>query len=609
MVYFLVNDVRFCQILDQIYESARRTFSDEETSKKSKNAKKKDKTSPSRLTIETVETPMNDFVLKALLHIRQTTSTVTFLQLLKLFLALEANFLRKIHSNPHHHRPSKMEDGVAHALSFDAFCTSLITHSFSSSSSSPMSFTAFVEEQTKHLTLQRSQTDELLHPMEGENGMKGSSSPAVDVIVACADAISSKTLRVKTVALLLQCHSAAISETKSAAVAEENPVHHDVDRTGLLAVEKERALVGGPLERLGVLFYLLSSFYRMRQEREHLLTSAALHTDSRSSKDELYPMKKELCFHDRDLLLPIPLVNTILSWSQQVASTSLTEATLNPPAMDAFRLAAACHRERSAILSSTSAERKTASGAHHSKASRFIGSNSAIILIICPAVSTLLPDEDEVEDNEVLAGLNAVKTSLPAAVERRMKNDRVELIQQASTAYYYDHLVRQDSTGAHTGRSTPESIRPLYEKLFDMDLFGQYSGDPPVRGTVEGKERGSHPPITVKSMMGDISIGVDMLVMLFSGAAVGYFLGALRGASEVTKLLYMLVGMTVMLFADGLLLMTRMHEIDLKKESQMRRRRKFWQQKSAVGKRTEPLSSSVPKSDSCSASLIKKKND
>lgn len=196
-----------------------------------------------------------------------------------------------------------------------------------------------------------------------------------------------------------------------------------------------------------------------------------------------------------------------------------------------------------------------------------------------------------------------------ALMRRRIKNERVDLIQRASNAYYYDQLLhRQDgassrSSSRHSSSRTnsPDGgrshssvssgvgsggsgVRPFYERLFDGDQFEKYAGLSSssssscsgsfYSGTTASSSYMGDARNTLQSIWNDMSIGVDVLVMLFSGAAIGYFLGALRGASEGERLLYMVIGVTVMLFVDGLLLMTRMHHEDLRKERTIRRRQK-----------------------------------
>lgn len=223
-----------------------------------------------------------------------------------------------------------------------------------------------------------------------------------------------------------------------------------------------------------------------------------------------------------------------------------------------------------------------------------------------------------------------------ALMKRRMKNERVDLIQRASNAYYYHQLLHrhdhslsqstspyQHSRSHNPGWSTSttasshghrvgdamenphgsascsleegggrSAVRPLYEQLFNIKQFEMYAGLPP-RSSGDGMHKDAHSsatssfsfsdgrgtPVTMQSMWRDISIGVDMLVMLFSGAAIGYFLGALRGASEGEKLLYTITGVTIMLFVDGLFLMIRMHHEDHQKEKAHRRRRTLWKRR------------------------------
>lgn len=225
--------------------------------------------------------------------------------------------------------------------------------------------------------------------------------------------------------------------------------------------------------------------------------------------------------------------------------------------------------------------------------------------------ASLLPEEEK-----------EYASSAAALIERRMKNERVDLIQRASNAYYYHQLLHcQDSSplrssSSHSikrnqsasmgnnnntnNTSLPSAagggrngVRPLFEELFDIDQFEKYAG---INKSSDNKKRehqhnvnhsstfsspygGGRSPITMKSMWNDLSIGVDVLVMLFSGAAIGYFLGAVRGVSECEKLFYTIVGVTVMLFVDGFFLITRMHHEDHEKERALRRRRTVWKYK------------------------------
>eukprot|EP00796_Vickermania_ingenoplastis_P012139 gene12139-8360_t len=429
-----------------------------------------------------------------------------------------------------------------------------------------------------------------------------------------------------------------------------------------------RRMGGGGLLRLALLYQLLYRSEQLRQQQAQLLSAgvraagrgrsasppphrrAAL--DSRPIGEVLRRSRppRPLCFHDLALLLPVRLVESILSTAKCAFAFASTcprgavqpTAPLSPmsrvcSALDLVRVAtqyARCdaearkkkkkeEEEEEAIQKKQQQRRRSTRSARlpHSFSSSPLffcdgadpsaPSASGVVasLVLAPAVTPLLPDATTTASSPRKADTAAGREKgddddARALLARRVKNERVELIQQAATAYAYDRFVRANAgedglTSSSSPASSASAIRPLYEQLFDMERFEQYSR---VEWMESEMQEGGHGPSGtdsglpslraaaptpsgtsgIASMLGEVSIGVDMLIMLFSGAAIGYFLGMLRGASEYVRLLYMLVGMSVMLFVDGLMLMAHMHHKDCQQAKQKRQRIQAWRRRTTA---------------------------
>lgn len=582
MVYFLIKDAIFCQILDQIAAAG---------IKSGKLKTEEDTDLCSSITNDELADKTNTFLVESLLHIRQTCSSPSLLQAVKVFLGMECAYLLQQKKHDEQSLDVKEEvEGVKNDLLMRKDPLSLLLKHNLTSSSSNSGFTAYVQDTLVGFTFQVQQIEALFCTAGDDIGSKEFPDPseaAVSYILSLSQKLTASMLEPHHLFhhLLLNGFQNSNEHHNETSSIDSTSLHSTCDGTNHGV--NQRKQLAGPLQRLCILRMLLARAHQVRREREQLLTEAAFPAGSKHSGQTLYPLKKDLCFHDRDMLIPVRHINDMLhafyAVSQEGGSGSNSAFTNG-----AFQLLRLCHQY---LELNVTDKRKSVS------ASKLIAS-----VIVSPAVTPIIRDEPSQVSPHAKSGEQGsmsvqekMKKLHPTLRERRLKNERVELIQQASTAYFYDHVVRSSSSSPHR-QSSPQrpqgSIRPLYEEMFDMETFERYVEEGvgvPSGVNLSEHHRQQQSSSSIRSMLGDVSVGIDMLVMLFSGAITGYFLGALRGASEKVKLLYMIVGMSIMLFVDGFLLMARMHHDDAKKTRDKRRRQKFWSKKQPLAFQNEEV--------------------
>lgn len=523
MVYLLIKDLSLCYALDRICS--------------------RDATEGSPFD----ESP-EAFIRASLARMRQISATPILLNAARLFLALEAAYLSDdavFRDLDHRPSVSSSRHDIKKLIRF---------------SQRDSCFHAFAMRQLDGFSYQPHQISALLEKSASSNAISGDAGPS---LAAFGRELSPLQMEAENLSVLL-----GISRHRDQGNDASGKALHELPE-GVYATR----MFAGPLERLGVFHFILSSSVRVKREREEFLREAALGGGgiARSSTQR----GGGQCFHDYAFLMPVSLVKTILAIGEDTQRCGSGDgdspqegewkrANVTRPSMSVFQLIQEFSRRRKKLVSEFAS------------------------IIISPACTPLVKDGDD-------GGSNSDDHS-SVIVARRIKNERLERIQQASSAYCYDRVVKGESARRSGSLGTEGgNIRPLYEQVFDMQQFQQYAAAFPDKThqdavrreeanerSIQGKRRKSRDvsgSSGIAAFNEDISLGVDMLVMLFSGAAIGYFLGALRGAEEGTRLLYALVGMTLMMLVDGTLLITRMRHADERAERDKNRRMRIWRKR------------------------------
>lgn len=292
-----------------------------------------------------------------------------------------------------------------------------------------------------------------------------------------------------------------------------------------------RTAAAGQVERIHLLIAILGEVRSQHTTFSELLNEAAAAgtcIDRTRKAANPYALSKVFSPHDYVALVPVTFVQEILVPLQAAhaataicSSSSSTsqqhDGSVGLRAKDPLKFIHRCNVWASSCCHP------------HSKSGR-----GGIRVLIAPARSIPPPSSSSTAGSAAISASNAK--------ERDAILERLERIRHAVAERDYRTLTCSNSNNKRPG------IQQMQQ---------QPSGD------------------TMSSVMGDLSIGVDVLVMLFAGAAAGYYLGVLRGASEAVCLLYLLVGMTVMLIVDGGLLIIRLYHEDGESIKKLKRTRRW----------------------------------
>lgn len=181
--------------------------------------------------------------------------------------------------------------------------------------------------------------------------------------------------------------------------------------------------------------------------------------------------------------------------------------------------------------------------------------------------------------------INPAVTNLSDNPSRIGKNKRLDAIEEAASKYYYTLLAthRSGNSTAAVERGRSGAIVPV--GATDFDVLDATKLQPPSWSSSGASTCTSASTSSLasavkeesfSSFLREASIGLDIQIMAFTGAAVGYYLGYLRGLSAELCTMYAIIGLVAMMIVDAVLLLLRVNkqdEMTLKRRLKIQRRR------------------------------------